>query len=114
MRGPEGTVSFGGRLFLIAQINPREAVLVHALHHMLKRVIRMRLLAVGIDPHKRNPFFPEGFGGFSRNFVGSDHKRTVVACEKNNQIRGSGEALQCVFLAVRGRKPKVRGFFTNR
>ena len=102
MRRPQCTIGKGHRLGLVVQVDPWKMVLFHPLNHVIKRIIGIRVAAIGIDANETDSLRGESFGRLAGNLVGTHHIRTVVAGEEDDQNLGLFEVGQIIGATIRG------------
>jgi len=72
-------------LRFVPQVYPGEMVLLHPRHHVLEGIVRMRLLAIGVNSYETNPFLRVFFNCFACLLIRSPDIGTVIASEKYHQ-----------------------------
>ena len=82
VRCAQRAIGFGHSLTLIMEIDPGEAVLIHAFDHIFEGILCVGVGAIGINGHKAHALRLEFLRRLARYFVGIGHIGTMVAGEK--------------------------------
>lgn len=108
VRSPQATVRERDALVLVAQIDPREAVLLHPSDHVVEPIVLVVLGRVRVDADEAHARGRIAFGGRSRHLVRALNRGTMVAREEDDEVGRVVEVGQRVGLAVRRGKREVR------
>lgn len=85
MRCAQGAVGPGDILGFIAQVHPREFVLLHAFDHVRERILFVGVLAVRIDADESDALGLKTQRGLPRGFVRTRDVRTMIAGKENDE-----------------------------